>query len=110
MGYRLAPLHGSDSEDKHCESHALGHGQPVQSTVFFEPVKGAFHFEEWKKSLHSVQSHLVTEAIWSSFVRFAAFSKLPRSSISQISLAIFASMAAPMKNVCGLSFCFAKAS
>lgn len=60
--------------------------------------------------IYKAQSHLVSDAICSSSVRFAAFSNSPLCSIAQISSAILVSIAAPMKNVWGFSFCFANAS
>jgi hypothetical protein len=50
------------------------------------------------------------EATWSSSVRSAAFARVPSSSISQISMAIFDSMAAPTKKVCGFRLRLANAS
>ena len=61
-----------------------------------EVNKMGFLNREWP---HKLQSQRVMEAIWFSSVRFAAFSITPFSRSPQISEAIFASIAAPMKNV-----------
>lgn len=52
----------------------------------------------------------MSEATWFSLVKLAAFSMIPLSRKLQISLAIFGSMAAPMKKVCGRTWLRAKAS
>ena len=91
---------GSRLDGKHLRSPDLRADEKMntESDVDVSAIQCSFVNPE---SIYKEQSQRVREATWFSSVRFAALSSSPFDNMSQISIAIFASTAAPTKNFFG---------